>query len=138
MSDINSVVISGRIGQDMELRNTGENAVVNIRLAHDAGKDKTVWIDATVWGVTAENTVKFLKKGDKITVAGKLQQRQYTNKDGVNVTVTEIRAFDVQWPEAPKASGGDGGGGGVSITSLPSRAVPQPAPTFEPSDELPF
>lgn len=117
----------------MELRNTGESAVVNIRMAHDAGKDKTVWIDVAVWGVTAENTVKFLKKGDKITVAGKLQQRQYTNKDGANVTVTEIRAFDVQWPEAQKDAGGDGANAKITTQRH------APAPTFVNDDAgLPF
>jgi single-strand DNA-binding protein len=137
--DTNSVVISGRIAQDMELRSTGKDSVANIRLAHSAGKDasgneKTVWIDVSLWGITAENTVKFLKKGDKVVVTGRLEQRTYTNKEGKDVTITEIKAFQLEFPAK-----GSGGGDGHASSQAPSVLAAAPsATTFEPSDSLPF
>ena len=142
--DTNSIVISGRIAQDMELRSTGKDPVTNIRLAHSAGKDasgndKTVWIDVSLWGATAENTVKYLSKGDKVVVTGRLEQRTYTNKEGKDVTTTEIKAYQVEFPV--KGSTGDGGGGSApSHTSHTSQApkARQDDYVFEPNDSLPF
>jgi single-strand DNA-binding protein len=139
--DTNSIVISGRIAQDMELRSTGKDPVTNIRLAHSAGKDasgndKTVWIDVSLWGATAENTVKYLSKGDKVVVTGRLEQRTYTNKEGKDVTTTEIKAYQVEFPV--KGSTGDGGGGSAPSHTSQAPKARQDDYVFEPNDSLPF
>lgn len=79
----NVLMIIGRITKDLELRYTTNNkAVVNIPLAINNGKDDTTFIDIVVYGNVAEITCKYCKKGDLIGVQAKVQNNNWTDKDG--------------------------------------------------------
>ena len=78
---LNNVELIGRVGNEPELRYTPSNkAVVKLSIAtNELGKDKTTWHTVTVWDKVAENVEKYVKKGDLLYIAGRIE---YTEKDG--------------------------------------------------------
>lgn len=100
---MNLVVISGRLGQDPELRHTqGNKAVANFSLAVQSGTGDnkiTHWFPVVVWGDLAEKVNQELKKGTFTTITGRLQNREWVNKEGGKVKSTEIVASSVGFPE---------------------------------------
>lgn len=122
---VNRVILVGNLGADPELRTVGgDRAVCNLSVATNEtfkGKDgarqeRTEWHRVSVWGVTAENCAKFLSKGSKVYVEGRLQTRSY-DKDGEKRYSTDIVAERVVFLDSKRegdrpARGGWGGGGG--------------------------
>lgn len=100
MGSLNLVVVIGNLGRDCELRYTpGGVAVATLNLAttetwnDKAGKrqEKTEWHRIVLWGKTAEALAEYLTKGKQVSVTGKLQTRQWDDKDGNKRYTTEIR-----------------------------------------------
>ena len=103
----NHVTITGRLGDDIELRFTPQGkAVANGRVAdtprrlnqqtntwEDAGE--TLWLGFSIWDRKAEALVEAAHKGDLVTVTGQLIARSWDAQDGTKRTVTEIKATDV-------------------------------------------
>ena len=131
MASVNKVILIGNLGADPELRTTqGGQVVASLRIATtDAWTDKgggrqerTEWHAVTVWGKTAENCGKFLAKGRQVYVEGRLQSREYQDKEGQTRKVWEVVADAVTFlgggeggkretqASAPGAGGGWGGG----------------------------
>ena len=59
-------------------------------VAISMNKEETSFIPCVAWNETAESIVKFCKKGSKVGISGKLNQRQYDNRDGVRINVVEV------------------------------------------------
>ena len=106
MSTYQKVILIGNLCQDVELKYTPSGAAVcNFTVAttqnwkdKDGSKqDKTEFSRVVVWGKQAENCAKYLSKGKKALVEGKLETRSYENKDGVKMYTTEIKADTVQF-----------------------------------------
>lgn len=92
MSSINKVILVGNLGADPELRYTpGGKAVAEMRLATSFAEN-TEWHRVIAWEKNAENAAKFVSKGSKLYVEGRLQTRNYDDKDGVKRYVTEVVA----------------------------------------------
>jgi single-strand DNA-binding protein len=128
----NSIVLSGRLGADLELRSTqGGDSVTSLRIANNRRGDKVLWMDVSVWGKQAELCVEHLSKGSLVTVTGSLEPRSY-EKDGKTVFTTEIRASYVDF--GPK-EGASGDGATKAAAPAPSRADDY---QFTPDDTLPF
>jgi single-strand DNA-binding protein len=117
---VNKVILIGNLGADPEVKYTqGGQAVANLRLAtsetwndRDGNKqERTEWHNVVVWGKTAENCGQYLKKGRQIYVEGRLQSREYTDKDGNNRRVWDVNASTVQFLRGESGGGGGGGGG---------------------------
>lgn len=98
-SSLNKVQLIGNMGRDPEIRYTNDNRpIANLTVAtteswnsKEGGRqDKTEWHRVVVFGKLAEVTEKYLKKGDKVYFEGKLQTRQWTDKDGQERYTTEI------------------------------------------------
>jgi single-strand DNA-binding protein len=93
MSDINTVTLTGRLGSELELRYTPQGtAVTDVNLAVQSGfgdKEKTNWIGLTIWGKSAEAAANHLGKGQKIAVAGRLDQESW-DQDGKPRTKTRV------------------------------------------------
>jgi single-strand DNA-binding protein len=98
---LNRVTLIGNLGQDPELRSTAsQRSVVSVSLATtDSYKDKdgefkeiTDWHKIAFWGQLAEIVSKYLKKGSKVYVEGKLKTRSYEDSNGVTRYVTEVVA----------------------------------------------
>lgn len=103
MSSLNRVTLIGNLGKDPEMRATASgDAVCNFSVATtEKWKDKagdtqerTEWHKVTAWRQLAEVCGKFLGKGSKVYVEGKLQTREY-EKDGIKRYSTEIVAYSV-------------------------------------------
>lgn len=86
---MNTIVITGRLGQNPELKKNEKTSFVNFSLADRNGKT-TQWVNVTAYGVTAENLCKFKKKGEIIAVSGRLQLSEKDGKKYVQVNAFEI------------------------------------------------
>ena len=101
---LNVVVIIGRMVKDPELKTTNSGkSVCSFRIANDSGykdasgQSQTNWLDVTAWGKTAEFVCKYFPKGALIAIDGRLQTRQYQDKNGQNRTAVEIVAQNVSF-----------------------------------------
>ena len=110
----NAVCLRGHLGADPELRYTPNGrAVATMRIATNevwTGSDgkkhqNTEWHRVTVWGKDAENCTKFLTKGRLIEVEGKLQTRQWEDKQGAKRSTTEVVARKVWFLGSPSRQG---------------------------------
>lgn len=96
----------GNVGQDPEVKLVGESKVANFSLAttergftkRDGTKveDKTDWHNIVAWRGLAEIIEKYVKKGDKIYIEGKVKTRSYDDKDGNKRYVTEIMVDNIE------------------------------------------
>lgn len=96
---MNKVILMGRLTRDPELKTTpnGVNVcsfgiAVDRRFQTKGEEKKTDFFNIVAWRQCGEFVSRYFKKGNMILVEGELQTRQYTNKDGQNVNVTEIIA----------------------------------------------
>ena len=94
---INRTTLTGRLTNDIELKYTPSgSAVGNFRLAvnraftNPNGERETDFINCVVWKKTAENFANFTHKGALVGVDGRIQTRNYEDKDGKRVYVTEV------------------------------------------------
>lgn len=96
---MNRITIAGNVGREPELKySQGGMAILKFSVADTTGKDdkkKTMWHNVTVFGELAENAAASLGKGTRVVIEGKLTEDKYTNKDGVEVTRTQVLADDV-------------------------------------------
>jgi len=119
---VNKVILVGRLGRDPETRYTGGGqAVANFTLATDESyKDRngerqkrTEWHRIVVWGKQAEVAQQYLRKGSLIFVEGRIQSREWQDKEGQKRTTFEIVATSFRMlggrAEAAAAAGASGG-----------------------------
>ena len=102
---MNSVVLIGRLTKDVDLRySNNQTAVGRFSLAVDRhDKDKNCdFINCIVFGKSAENLEKYVKKGNKVAISGRIQTGSYTNKDGNKVYTTDVVAERVEFIESKK------------------------------------
>ncbi|MBX3165745.1 MAG: single-stranded DNA-binding protein [Bacteroidetes bacterium] len=99
MSGVNKVILVGNLGKDPELKYLDGNvAKATFSLAtNEYYKDKagnrvdtTEWHNIVLWRALAENAEKLLKKGTQVYIEGKLQTRQWNDKDGNKKYITEV------------------------------------------------
>jgi single-strand DNA-binding protein len=96
---MNNITIHGTVSKDPELRySQGGNAVLNLSVADNYGKDdkkKTTWWDIIVFGKLAENVANTINKGTSVLITGRLEQEDYTKKDGTKGTARKLIADEV-------------------------------------------
>ncbi|MBS1638346.1 MAG: single-stranded DNA-binding protein [Bacteroidetes bacterium] len=99
MAGVNKVILVGNLGRDPELKYLeGNIARVNFSLAttetykdkNGNRNDQTEWHNIVLWRSMAESAEKLLKKGTQVYIEGKLQTRQWTDKEGHKRSTTEI------------------------------------------------
>ncbi|MBL03635.1 uncharacterized protein METZ01_LOCUS152975 [marine metagenome] len=101
MGSVNRVILVGNLGRDAELKYTPSGAAVsNFSIATSESwkdknsgerKEKTEWHRIVIWGKTAENLSQYLLKGKQIYVEGRLETRQWEDKEGQKRSTTEVR-----------------------------------------------
>lgn len=126
---MNRVILIGHLGADAELRYTqGGQPVASMRLAttekwskDGERQERTDWHSVSLWGKRAEALEKYLTKGSRIAVEGRVQYRQYEDRDGNKRTATEIVASDIELlgggsrqSDGPRYEGSGYSGGGGS------------------------
>ncbi len=154
MAGLNKVMLIGNLGRDPELRYTQNGqAVANFTLATNESwknksgerEERTEWHRIVVWGRQAEVARDYLAKGRQIFVEGRIQTREWEDKDGQKRYTTEVvatsfvmlgrrdgadGAYESTGQQAPGADSADSGGPGA-----PSEPAPGPAGG---SDDIPF
>lgn len=111
---VNKVILIGNLGADPETRETKSGSSVgNLRIATNERRkidgewaDHTEWHRVTVFGKTAENCEKYLSKGRQVYVEGRIQTRQWKDKEGNDKYTTEIVADQVRFLSGA-SEGGD-------------------------------
>ena len=120
---LNKIFIMGRLARDPELRHTQAGVpVASFRLAVDrdfkdkaTGERQTDWIDVVAWRQTGEFVSRYFAKGRMAVVEGRLQMRDWTDKDGNKRTSAEVVADNVYFGDSRRDGDGGGyGGGGYS------------------------
>ena len=112
---LNHITIMGRLTRDPELRRTGTGVgVASFRVAvdrdyapKDGGERKTDFIDCVAWRQTGEFISKYFTKGRMIVVEGRLEMRDWTDKDGNKRTSAEINVEKAHFGDSRRD--GDGG-----------------------------
>ena len=110
---LNKVILIGRTTRDVDFRRTSSGTpVATFTLALDNrfvlkdGKPTTDFINCVAWNKTAETMDKYVKKGALIAVEGRIQTRNYENKDGNRVYVTEIVCENMRMLETKSSNTG--------------------------------
>ncbi len=134
---INKVMLIGNLGKDPELRYTSSGvAVASFTLAtNESWKDpegnvqeRTQWHNIVAWRKLAEICGEYLKKGSKVYLEGKLQYRNYDDKNGVKRYVTEIVLDELLMLDSK---------GGNQVGGEPSQQREEASPPG-PASDLPF
>ena len=128
---MNKVILMGRLTRDPEVRYSQSSespmAVARFSLAVDrrgtrnsADGQTADFINCVAFGRNGEFAEKYLRKGTKIALTGRIQTGSYTNRDGVKVYTTDIVAEDIEFAESKNASANNGDysgfGGGMSVS----------------------
>ena len=108
---LNKIVLQGRLSKNPELRHTqGGNPVASFRLAVDrdfkdkqTGEKATDWIDVVAWRNTAEFVSRYFTKGRMAVVEGRLQMRDWTDKDGNKRTSAEVVADHIYFGDSQRS-----------------------------------
>ena len=153
---LNHIVLMGRLVRDPELRRTQSGiAVTSFRIAvdrdfqsRDGGEKQADFIDIVAWRNTAEYVAKYFTKGRMAVVSGRLQMRDWTDKEGGKRTSAEVVADNVYFGDSKRdgaSSGGSSYSGGNSYSSAPAYGNSYDAPAISTSfsevdddGELPF
>ena len=114
---LNKIFIMGRLTRDPELRRTQSGtAVTSFSLAVDrdfksqSGEKETDFIDVVAWRATAEFVAKYFTKGRMAVVEGRLQLRDWQDRDGNKRRTAEVIAENVYFADSRRDNGGEGGG----------------------------
>lgn len=146
----NSITLVGNLTRDPELRfTTGGRGVASFGIAvgrryqvNGEWQEQTSYFNVTAWGQLGENAAATLTKGTRVVVTGRLEQREYTTRDGDKRTTIEVVADELgpslRWATAqvertPRGEGGSGGG-----NRAPRQASGQTEEQFYAGDEEPF
>ena len=132
---LNKIFLQGRLVADPELRHTQNGvAVASFRLAVDrdfkdreTGERKADFINVVAWRQTGEFVSRFLTKGRLAVVEGKLQTRDYTDRDGNRRYATEVVADNVYFGDSKRDAEGGGSYGGYSAPAPGSAPAAPPA-----------
>ena len=148
---VNKVILIGRLGQNPEVRQTPSgSSVANFSLATNEAwtdkqgqrQEKTEWHRVVVWGKLADLCGQYLVKGRQVFIEGKLQTRQWQDKDGQTKYTTEVLAQTVQFlgGNAQQGAGAGAGNqannyGGNAPMAMDASGMSEPSFT---EDDIPF
>ena len=134
------LIVSGRVGQDAELKSVGDTTVCSFSVAHTEKvygpnpSEKTVWVGCNIWGERAPKLAPYILKGTFVVVEGSGGVNAYTQKNGEPAAVINCRVTSLEFGGKPTTDA-------VPVTYI--AAVPPTPPTgkvtFEGVDgDLPF
>jgi single-strand DNA-binding protein len=149
-TNINRVVMTGNLTRDPELRSTpGGTSVCSLRIACNTRRkdasgawvDKPNYFDVTVWGAQGENCAQYLQKGRPVAIDGRLEWREWEDKEGHKRQSTDIIADSVQF--LGSRDGGENGGRFTPQSDVPAdtadfQAAPAGGSGGAADDDIPF
>lgn len=140
---LNKIIIMGRLTRDPELRRTGSGtAVTSFSLACDrdfksrSGDKETDFIEVVAWKNTAEFVSKYFSKGRMAVVEGRLQTRDWTDREGGKRVATEIVADNVYFADSKRSESNDNQK--ENFNALSGRLSDDFVPISEEDGEIPF
>jgi len=129
---MNNLTIAGVLGKDPELKQVGQDQVLSFTVADSQGKEKpTLWWNCQLWGKRATTLQQYMAKGQKVTVSGNIQMREYTDKNGDKKTAMDVRVNDV-------ALQGGGEQQSAPAKQAPARQAAVPSGFEDMDDSIPF
>ena len=147
---LNKIMLIGHLGRDPELQLTANQgtpvtkfslAVSRTYTVRGERKEETEWFNIIAWNKLAETCEKYLHKGSKVYIEGRLTTRKYQDKEGIQRTAIEVIANEMQMLDAKSASGGTSNYAPSSAGSSSSYAGSSNSDDFDPflddTDELP-
>jgi len=115
---LNKIMLIGNLGKDPDLQVTSDGTPVTkfslavnrtYKAATGESKKETEWFTIVAWRQLAETCERYLRKGSKVYIEGRLTQRKYTDREGTQRTAVEVIASDMQMLDSkPPVSGGEG------------------------------
>lgn len=116
---MNKVILMGRLTRDPEVRysqGASQTAIARFSIAVDRrfkreGEPDADFFNCTCFGKQAEFVERYLHKGVKVVLSGRVQNDNYTNKDGQMVYSVRIMVDEIEFAESKNAAGGNGDGG---------------------------
>ncbi len=142
---LNKVMLIGNVGNDPDVRTTSSGTpIANMSLAttrkwkdgSGEQKEKTEWHRLTVWGKLVDVVERYVKKGDRLYVEGRIEYSE-SESDGQKKYWTDVNVFEMVMLGSPGA-GGQGGGGRSGGFQGDSSPAADPPPISETDDDLPF
>jgi len=108
---LNKIMLIGNLGRDPELNVTPDGTPVTkfslaVSRKTSTGEKETEWFNIVAWRQLAEICERYLHKGSKVYIEGRLSQRKYTDREGVQRTAVEVIANDMQMLDSKPASSG--------------------------------
>jgi single-strand DNA-binding protein len=140
---INKVILIGRLGMTPEVRHTpGGASVANFNLATNEKwtdksgqkQERTEWHKVVTWGKNAELAGKYLVKGREVYVEGRIQTREFLDKDGQKKYATEVQAERINFLGGTSADGKNP----PKLGALAPADESGPEPDMSKFDDLPF
>ena len=140
---VNKVILIGHLGADPEIRYTPSGApVANFRIATSETwndrdgqrQERTEWHRIVAWGKLAELCGEYLSKGRQVYIEGRIQTRQWEDRDGNKRYTTEIQAREITF----LGGRGDGGGGRRTQGAAASSQAYDDGPPPIDDDDVPF
>lgn len=127
---MNSICITGTLGRDLEIRHMPNgDPVGSFSVADSQGREKpTIWWNCQLFGKRAQSLQQYLVKGQQVTVAGNITEREWTDKEGGKRKQMEIRVSDIALQGGKREQG-------AAPESAQRPAAPAPAPSFAASDD---
>ncbi len=118
---LNKIMLIGNLGRDPELQITADGTPVakfslavsrNYKASNGERKEETEWFNIVAWKQLAEICDRYLQKGMKVYIEGRLTQRKYTDRDGNQRTAVDVIATDMQMLTPKSATAGVGSSSG--------------------------
>ena len=142
---LNKIILMGRLARNPELKRTQSGtAVTSFSLAVDRdfksqnGEKETDWIDCVAWKGTAETVCKYFSKGRMMIVVGRLQIRDWTDKDGNKRRSAEVQVETVYFGDSKHDGSGQSQNTGTTYAPPPPGGNNDFAEIGEEDGELPF
>ena len=123
------LVVSGRVGQDAEVKNVGDNTVCSFSVAHTekvygaTPPEKTIWVTCSIWGERGLKLAPHIVKGTFVVVEGSGSVNSYTQKNGEPAAVIRCMVNSLEFGGKPTA------GESTKVSE---------ATTFKPESDFPF
>jgi single-strand DNA-binding protein len=115
---LNKIMLIGNLGRDPELNVTSDGTPVtkfslavnrNTKTSTGEKKEETEWFNVVAWRQLAEICERYLHKGSKVYIEGRLTQRKYTDREGIQRTSVDVNASDMEMLTPKSASSGSEG-----------------------------
>ena len=130
---MNQVVLMGRLTKDVSINGEGDKKVARFTLAVDRrfkkeGQENTDFISCVAFGKSAEFSEKYLKKGTKIVLSGRIQTGSYNDKNGNKVYTTDVISETLEFAESKKSDESSNSSSDADFMDVPQNV----------KDDMPF